>query len=162
MKIPIKITVNGDLYSLEVPPAMSLLDLLRDGLGLTGTKSGCNKGECGACTVILNGKSVNSCLILAVECDKAEVLTIEGIADKGKLHPVQQAFIDEGAIQCGFCTPGMIMRTIAFLKENPNPTPQEARASIEGNICRCTGYEKIVKAILKSAEMIKNQNSTEK
>lgn len=148
-------TINGDSHTLDVEPGMSLLELLRERLGLTGTNSGCNKGDCGACTVLMNGRSVNSCLVLAAECDGAEVLTIEGLAQGGKLHPVQDAFIEEGAVQCGFCTPGMIMRAVEFLKDNPAPTEEEARAAIEGNICRCTGYERIVVAILTAAKKLK-------
>ncbi len=143
--------VNGDIHKLEVEPELSLLEMLRERLGLTGTNCGCNQGDCGACTVIMDGRAVNSCLVLAAECDGAYVLTIEGLARRGKLHPVQEAFIEEGAVQCGFCTPGMIMRTVAFLAYNPNPTKEQARTAIEGNICRCTGYERIVEAILTAA-----------
>lgn len=151
------ITVNGDAHSAEVEPELSLLELLRERLGLTGTNCGCNRGDCGACTVIMEGCSVNSCLVLAAECDGAHVLTIEGVADKGGLHPVQQAFIEEGAVQCGFCTPGMVMQTVAFLADNPDPSEEEARAAIEGNICRCTGYERIVAAILAAAKKMKRK-----
>jgi aerobic-type carbon monoxide dehydrogenase small subunit (CoxS/CutS family) len=155
LKAAITLTVNGDSHSLEVEPELSLLEMLRERLGLTGTNCGCNKGDCGACTVIMNGKSVNSCLVLAAECDGAHILTIEGLAREGKLHPVQEAFIEQGAVQCGFCTPGMVMQTVAFLASNPNPTEEEARAGIEGNICRCTGYERIVEAILSAAGKMK-------
>jgi carbon-monoxide dehydrogenase small subunit len=155
LKVPVTLTVNGDSRSIDVEPELSLLELLRERLELTGTNCGCNKGDCGACTVIMNGRSVNSCLVLAAECDGATVLTIEGLAREGELHPVQQAFIEEGAVQCGFCTPGMIMQTVAFLASNPNPTEEEARAGIEGNICRCTGYERIVEAILCAARKMK-------
>ena len=134
---------------------MSLLELLREGLGLTGTNCGCNKGDCGACTVIMNGRSVNSCLVLAAECDGSHILTIEGLAREDGLHPVQEAFIREGAVQCGFCTPGMIMQTVSFLASNPDPTEEEARKAIEGNICRCTGYERIVEAVLSAAREMK-------
>lgn len=153
------LTVNGDIRSADVEPEMSLLEMLREEFGLTGTNCGCNKGDCGACTVIMDGKSVNSCLVLAAECDGATVLTIEGLARSGELHPVQQAFIEEGAVQCGFCTPGMVMRAVEFLAANPEPTEEEARVSIEGNICRCTGYERIVEAILAAAAKLKEKGS---
>jgi carbon-monoxide dehydrogenase small subunit len=152
LKKPITLTVNGDAFTPYVSAELSLLQMLREDLGLTGTKSGCNMGDCGACTVILDGRSVNACLVLACECDGAVVQTIEGIAEKGVLHPVQEAFIEEGAIQCGYCTPGMVMQTVAFLKDHPAPSDEEARAGIEGNICRCTGYEKIVAAIQSAAK----------
>ena len=152
MKIPITLHVNGDEYNLYIESHLSLLDVLRDELELTGTNRGCNQGDCGACTVLYNGRAVNSCLLLAADADGGEIITIEGIATKAGLHPVQQAFIDEGAVQCGYCTPGMIMQTVAFLKEYPDPTLKEAKDAIEGNLCRCTGYKKIVKAILKAAE----------
>ncbi len=155
--IPIRIAVNGDVYEREVPPGTTLLDFLRDGLGLTGTNAGCRAGDCGACTVLLDGKSVNSCIVLACECDGSEVLTIEGLSRGGALHPLQQAFMDEGAVQCGFCTPGMIMRCAEFLARNPDPTPAEARAAIEGNICRCTGYENIVRAVIAAAGAMKGR-----
>lgn len=136
-------------------PELSLLELLRERLSLTGTNCGCNKGDCGACTVIMDGRAVNSCLVLAAECDGAHVLTIEGLSREGKLHPVQEAFIEEGAVQCGFCTPGMVMQTVAFLAANPDPTEEDARRAIEGNICRCTGYERIIVAILNAAVKLK-------
>jgi carbon-monoxide dehydrogenase small subunit len=139
-----------------VEPELSLLELLRERLDLKGTNCGCNKGDCGACTVIMDGRAVNSCLVLAAECDGSHVLTIEGLAHEGKLHPVQDAFIEEGAVQCGFCTPGMIMQTVAFLASNPDPTEEDARRAIEGNICRCTGYERIVVAILTAAKKLKS------
>ncbi len=134
---------------------MTLLDFLREYLGMTGTNAGCRTGDCGACTVLLDGKSVNSCLVLACECDGKAVLTIEGLSAGGRLHPLQEAFMDEGAVQCGFCTPGMIMRGVEFLRGNPDPSPAEARVAIEGNICRCTGYENIVKAVLAAARKMK-------
>jgi carbon-monoxide dehydrogenase small subunit len=154
--VPVTVTVNGDSYSLEVEPELSLLEMLRERLNLTGTNCGCNRGDCGACTVIMDGRAVNSCLVLAAECDGSHVLTIEGLARKGKLHPVQEAFIEEGAVQCGFCTPGMVMQTVAFLASNPDPTEEDARRAIEGNICRCTGYERIVVAILNAAGKLKS------
>ncbi len=154
MKHNIRLTVNGESYTVAVEPRESLLDVLRDKLSLTGAKKGCNRGDCGACTIIMDGKTVNSCLVLAVEADDREVLTIEGLANKGQLHPVQEAFIQYGAIQCGYCTPGMIMSAKALLDENPNPTEEEIKRAIGGNLCRCTGYVKIVDAIKKAAESI--------
>lgn len=147
-------TLNGDPTEVIVKDNMTLLDLLRDKLGLTGTKKGCEQGECGACTVMLDGKPVNSCCTLAVECEGREVVTIEGIAKGGKLHPIQRQFIEKWALQCGYCTPGMIMSAKALLDVNPHPTEleiREAREAIEGNLCRCTGYAKIVEAIQAAA-----------
>ncbi len=152
MKHLIKLTVNGEDYEVAVEPSRSLLDVLRDDLELTGTKKGCETGDCGACTVILEGKPVNACLILAVSAKGKSILTIEGVAQGGKLHPVQDAFINYGAIQCGYCTPGMILSAKALLEENPRPTEWEVREAIAGNLCRCTGYVKIVKAILAASE----------
>ena len=148
MKNNISLNVNGRSHSLEVDSQRTLLDVLRRDLGLTGTKEGCGMGDCGTCTVLLNGKPINSCLTLAVEADGQKVETIEGVATNGKLHPVQQAFIDHGAVQCGFCTPGMILSAKALLEDNPRPTELEVRTYIAGNLCRCTGYDKIVKAIM--------------
>ena len=144
-------TLNGDPTEVIVKDNMTLLDLLRDKLGLTGTKKGCEQGECGACTVMLEGKPVNSCCTLAVECEGREVVTIEGIAKGGKLHPIQRQFIEKWALQCGYCTPGMIMSAKALLDVNPHPTELEIREAIEGNLCRCTGYAKIVEAIQAAA-----------
>ena len=143
----VELTVNGTTHTIEVKSNWTLLKVLRDKLCFTGTKCGCEKGECGACTVLMNGKSILSCLTLAVAADKQEILTIEGLATNGELHPIQQAFIDHGAVQCGFCTPGMILSAKALLDENPHPTDEEIRDRINGNICRCTGYAKIVEAI---------------
>ncbi len=140
--------VNQEPVRLRVSPLATLLEVLRGELELTGTKLGCGEGECGACSVILNGKVTNSCLVLAVECEGLEVLTIEGLAENGKLHPIQQAFIEYGAIQCGFCTPGMIMAAYALLNSTPSPTEGEVKRGLEGNLCRCTGYRKIVQAVL--------------
>jgi carbon-monoxide dehydrogenase small subunit len=134
--------------ALGVAPSVTLLDLLRNDLELTGTKYGCGEGECGACSVILDGTIVNACLVPALECAEREVLTIEGLAKGGRLHPIQKAFIDSGAIQCGFCSPGMIMAAHALLEANPSPTEDEIKRGLEGNLCRCTGYRKIVDAIL--------------
>ncbi len=154
MKHNIRLTVNGESYTVAVEPCESLLDVLRDKLSLTGTKKGCNRGDCGACTIIIDGKTVNSCLVLAVEADDKEVLTVEGLANNGQLHPIQEAFVQYGAVQCGYCTPGMIMSVKALLDENPNPTEEEVKRAIGGNLCRCTGYVKIIDAIKKAAEVI--------
>jgi len=143
----IRIQVNGEWQELEIDCRKSLLDLLRDHLGLTGTKRGCDTGDCGACSVILDGKIVNSCLVLAVEAEGKSILTIEGLTSEGDLHPLQKSFVEHGAIQCGFCTSGMIMTAKALLDENANPSEEEIRMAIAGNICRCTGYVKIVEAI---------------
>jgi carbon-monoxide dehydrogenase small subunit len=147
MKQELLITVNGDEHHLLVDTRRTLLDVLRDDLGLTGTKNGCGAGECGACTVLLDGEPVNSCLTLAHEAAGRDVLTIEGLSSGGVLHPVQQAFVSQGAIQCGFCTPGMVMTTKALLDRNPDPTREEILAGLRGNLCRCTGYVKIVEAV---------------
>lgn len=154
MKQKIHLRVNDQDYEAFVEPNSTLLDLLRNELGLTGTNKGCATGDCGACTIIMNGDSVNSCLVLALDANGAEITTIEGLAQKnnGKLDPLQQAFIDEGAAQCGFCTPGMIIVAKDFLKKNPNPTEEDCESAISGNLCRCTGYTKIVNAIKKVAE----------
>ncbi|ABO50033.1 (2Fe-2S)-binding domain protein [Desulforamulus reducens MI-1] len=148
--------LNGDPMELLVSPEDTLLDVLRDQLGLTGTKKGCGKGECGACTVIMNGKSVNSCIVPALQAMDSEVETIEGIGTSEKLHPLQETFIDHGAIQCGFCTPGMIMSAKALLDQNLAPTRTEIKEAIAGNICRCTGYVKIEEAVQSAAEIMKN------
>jgi aerobic carbon-monoxide dehydrogenase small subunit len=143
----IRITVNGKLYELSVRPHATLLEVIREDLGLTGTKEGCGVGECGACTVIMNGKSVNACLVLAPEADGKEITTIEGLAQDQALDPIQQAFYEIGGLQRGFCTPGMIMSTKALLNETPEPTDQEIRKGLEGNFCRCTGYTKIFESV---------------
>ena len=139
--------VNGERRELEVAQHRSLLDVLREELGLTGTKKGCNAGDCGACTVLLDGVPVNACLVLAVQAAGREVTTIEGVAEDGKLHPVQEAFVEHGAAQCGFCTPGVIMNSIALLRETPKPTRSEIQEALSGNLCRCTGYIQIIAAI---------------
>ncbi len=146
-KREITLKVNGRDYTLEIYPWKTLLEVLRDELHLTGTKSGCEKGECGACTVIVDGLAVPSCSVLALSVSGKDILTIEGLEESGELHPIQRAFIDAGAVQCGFCTPGFIMTAYAFLKKNPNPTRDEIVDAISGNLCRCTGYKKIVDAI---------------
>jgi len=154
MKSFIQLTVNGQSVDAAVEPNRTLLQFLREDLGLTGTKHGCGLGDCGACTVILDGQAVNSCLVLAIHANGREVLTVEGLAENGKLHPIQQAFVDKGSIQCGFCSPGMILSAKALLDTNPNPTEQEIRMAISGNLCRCTGYQKIVEAIGEAAKII--------
>jgi carbon-monoxide dehydrogenase small subunit len=143
----IRLTVNGRPYEREVDAETRLLDLLRETLHLTGTKEGCGEGECGACTVLIDGRPVNSCLVLAPQADGADVLTIEGLAAGEALHPIQQAFVDAGGVQCGFCTPGFIMSAYALLRDIPDPTDDEIRSALEGNLCRCTGYGQIVEAI---------------
>lgn len=155
MKFQIKINVNGKDYELLVEPNLSLLDVLREKLKLTGTKRGCEEGECGACTVIMDGKAVNSCLVLAVEADGKKITTIEGLEENGELHPLQKAFIDYHAFQCGFCTPGMIMTAKALLDENPHPTEEDIKRAIAGNICRCADYTNIIKAIMAASKSIK-------
>jgi len=149
MKIPL--TINGEHRELEVEPFRSLLDTLRNEAGLTGTKKGCDVGDCGACTVILDGKPVCSCLVLAAEAEGCEVTTIEGLSSDGKLHPLQESFLKFGGAQCGFCTPGVIMMAKALLDANPSPSEEEIRFAIAGNICRCTGYTKIIEAIKETA-----------
>jgi len=146
-KMTINFTVNGQEYDLVVPVNRTLTQVLRENLRLTGTKQGCAVGDCGSCTVLLNGLPVNSCLVLAVEADGQEITTIEGLAQDEQLHPIQQAFVEHGGIQCGFCTPGMILSSKALLDKNPTPTEHEIREAISGNLCRCTGYQKIVEAI---------------
>ncbi len=143
----ITLSVNGSVEQLDVPSQMTLLQALRDKLALTGTKNGCNAGECGACTVLLNGEPVNSCMTLAVECDGASVVTVEGLAGNGELDPIQDAIIDEGGVQCGFCTPGVLISSRALLDRNPHPTEAEIREALVGNLCRCTGYVRIVEAV---------------
>jgi carbon-monoxide dehydrogenase small subunit len=146
-KIQITTTINNKPRKLEINPSQTLLDLLRDEFGLTGTKRGCEVGECGACTVLMNGEAVNSCLVLAPQIDGKEVLTVEGLAEDGKLHPLQESFMDHDAVHCGFCTPGMLMSAKQLIEENSKPTEEEIRAAISGNLCRCTGYVQIVDAI---------------
>ena len=139
--------VNGIAVQKEISSDLRLIDFLREHLQLTGVKEGCGEGECGACTILLNGEPVNSCLILAVQVEGSEIITIEGLAENGELNPLQQAFIDYGAVQCGFCTPGMILSAKALLDKNPHPTEEEIRRAISGNLCRCTGYQAIVDAV---------------
>ena len=151
----LSLTVNGEYISANVDPAIRLIDFLRDQLFLTGAKVGCGKGECGACTVIMNGKAVAACIVPVMRSQGSVVETIEGLADKDKLHPLQQEFIDKGAVQCGWCTPGQIMSAKALLDENPNPSLEDVREALGGNICRCTGYKKIVEAVLGAAELLR-------
>ncbi|OGQ75025.1 MAG: (2Fe-2S)-binding protein [Deltaproteobacteria bacterium RIFCSPLOWO2_12_FULL_57_22] len=154
MSLNIRLRVNGRQQSARIEPSLSLLDLLRDTLGYKGVKICCNTGECGACTVLFNGKPVNSCVVLAADATGAEIVTVEGLAEGDRLHPVQQAFIDTGAVQCGYCTPGFIISVKALLDRTTNPTPEEIEEAVSGNICRCTGYAKIVDAIHLAADRI--------
>jgi carbon-monoxide dehydrogenase small subunit len=151
------LNVNGETYIAEhAPVSRTLLQVLRDDLGLTGTKEGCGEGDCGACTVMMDGLAVNACLVLAAEAEGKPIVTVEGLVRGGKLHPLQQAFVDEGAVQCGFCTPGMLMSAKALLDVNPSPTEAEIRTTLSGNLCRCTGYVRIVSAVQRAAtEMAK-------
>ncbi len=151
-KLPVNYTINGRPYDAYIEPNRTLLEVVRDDLRLTGAKEGCGTGDCGACSMIVNGKLVTSCLMLAAQADGAEITTIEGLAQDGQLHPIQQAFIDEGAVQCGFCIPGIILAGKALLDSNPNPSEKEIRSALAGNLCRCTGYTRIVQAIASAAE----------
>jgi len=151
----IQVAVNGKAYELMVPPWRTLLEVIREDLKLTGAKEGCGQGECGACTVIMGGKTVNSCLVLAVEADGQEITTIEGLSEDSKLHPIQEAFVEHAGMQCGFCTPGMIMSAKELLDRNPDPSEREIREGIAGNVCRCTGYTKIVESIGAAAKAMK-------
>jgi len=154
MKREIELKVNGEDHSIVIDTREILLDTLRYRLGFLGPKEGCGNGNCGSCTVVLNGVTVNSCLTFTIEADGGEVTTVEGVAVDGKLHPVQQAFIDNAALQCGFCTPGFIISAKALLERNPNPTEEEIRLALSGNLCRCTGYDKIVRAVQAAAQML--------
>lgn len=157
----IKFNVNGDPISIEVEPQWTLLRTLRDELGLTGTKEGCGEGDCGACTVLVDGKAVPSCLVLAIDVDGRNVTTIEGVARGTELHPLQKAFLEKGAVQCGFCTPGMILTAKSLLNQNPCPSEEEIRFAIAGNLCRCTGYVKIVDAIETVAQATSGENTND-
>ena len=152
MKVPITVTVNGKAHQSEVEPRMLLVHYLREELNLTGTKVGCDTSQCGACVVRMNGSTIKSCTCLAVQADGAEITTIEGVAQDGNLHPVQEAFWNNHGLQCGYCTAGMIMTVTELIQRNPHPSAEEVRAGLEGNICRCTGYHNIVKAALAAAE----------
>ena len=157
MKKLLQLTVNGDLRQILVEPYYSLLDTLRDEIRLTGTKKGCDEGDCGACTVFLNGKSVTSCMVLAHSAHDAQVTTVEGLAARDVLHPVQQAFAEHGGLQCGFCTPGLIMSAVGLLESNSSPSAEEVKYAIGGNLCRCTGYSKVVESILAAVEAMGGQ-----
>ena len=154
--VTITTTVNGERFTRSVPVNMTLVEFIRDELHLTGTKEGCDEGECGACTILFDGHPFNSCLVLAAEADGHEITTIEGMAHDGRLHPIQEAFLEVGAVQCGYCTPGMILSAKAVLDEFPDPTEAQIRTGIEGNICRCTGYNRIVSAIQLAAKKIRD------
>lgn len=158
--VKIRVKINGQWREAETAPDRLLIDMLREEFCLTGTKKGCGEGECGACTVIMNGRSVLACLIPVSKADGADILTIEGLTPEQGLHPIQQAFQDEGAVQCGYCTPGMVMTAKVLLDENPSPTEEQIRRAISGNLCRCTGYTKIVGAIARSASVMRGETST--
>jgi carbon-monoxide dehydrogenase small subunit len=151
-KLDVELTVNGEKYNLKVSSQERLLDTIRKQLKLTGTKEGCSVGECGACTVILDDKAVNSCMILTAQVDGSKIITVEGLESKSGLHPLQKAFVEKQAIQCGFCTPGMLMSALALLKDNPQPSKEEIKTALEGNLCRCTGYQQIIEAVEEAAE----------
>lgn len=153
----VRMKVNGNWIERETRPDRILLDFLREDLGLTGTKKGCEEGECGACTIIMNGKTVLSCLLPVSKADRAEIMTVEGLAKKDQLHPLQQAFWEGGAVQCGYCTPGMLLSAKALLDENPEPTIEEIKQAISGNLCRCTGYAKILRAIQTATDRIRKE-----
>lgn len=150
-KVPLQLTVNGKPYAVEVEPRTLLVELIREQLNLTGTHVGCDTTYCGACTVLLNGRNVKSCTVLAVQADRSDVRTVEGLATEGKLHPVQEAYAANHGLQCGFCTPGLLMSTVRLLEKHPKPTDQQIRKAIAGNTCRCTGYQNILKAIRAAA-----------
>ncbi len=156
MKQTIDLKVNGQTYEVETQPWRTLAEVLRDQLNLTGTKISCAEGHCGACTVIINGKAVNSCLMLISEAQGKEILTIEGLSKGGELHPIQDAFVTHGAVQCGFCTPGIIMGAKAFLLENPDPSEEEIKKALSGHLCRCTGYVQIIEAVKAAADNMKS------
>ncbi|WP_040194528.1 (2Fe-2S)-binding protein [Clostridium culturomicium] len=158
--VKVSLNINDKIYEKVIDPEMRLVDFIRDEARLKGTKEGCGEGECGACTVIVNGKSMNSCLLLAVSMEGKEIITIEGVAAK-ELHPLQQAFMEVGAVQCGYCTPGMILSAKALLDENLQVSEEDIREAISGNLCRCTGYEKIVEGVLTAQQMLQNQDSQE-
>jgi carbon-monoxide dehydrogenase small subunit len=155
-EIEIGLKVNGVDYQLKIEPWRTLVEVLRDNLGLTGTKKSCNEGECGACTVIMDGLPVASCLVLAIDAQGKDITTIEGLAKEQKLDPIQESFLRNGGLQCGFCTPGMVMASKALLDDNPNPTLEEAREAISGNLCRCTGYQHIIDSILDASKVTRD------
>jgi len=156
-KIKINFTINGKDKKIETFPNRTLLSILREDLGLTGVKNGCEEGECGACTVLMDGSPVNSCMVFIGQADGHDFVTIEGVSKDGQMHPVQQAYINNGAVQCGFCTPGFVLSTIALLERNSNPTDDEIKVALSGNLCRCTGYTKIIKAVKSAAKEIQNE-----
>ncbi len=156
-RIPVELTVNGDIYSEMVDARFSLADFLREQLALTGTHLGCEHGVCGACTVLVDGVTVRSCLMLAVQAQGSEVTTVEGLASEGEYHPIQQAFHEEHGLQCGFCTPGFLLATSELLENSPQPTEDEIRQNLSGNICRCTGYQQILAAVQRAAELIREE-----
>jgi carbon-monoxide dehydrogenase small subunit len=158
MNRKIQFTLNGKIIRMDVPSHRLLLDLLRDEIGLTGTKEGCGTGDCGACTIIMNGKPVNSCLILSGELDGGDVTTIEGLKIGPELHSIQKAFVQDGGAQCGYCTPGMLMMSKALLDENSDPSEEDIRFALSGNLCRCTGYAKIIQAVQDAAAMMRQKN----
>ena len=151
-KIPIQVTINGQAHQAEVDSRLLLVHFIREEVGLTGTKIGCDTSQCGACVIMMNGSTVKSCTCLAVQADGADIMTIEGLATNGDLHPIQEAFWDNHGLQCGYCTAGMIMTSVELLQRNPHPTAEQVRAGLEGNLCRCTGYQNIVKSVLAAAE----------
>jgi carbon-monoxide dehydrogenase small subunit len=157
-QVEITLKVNGIRYTVDVKPQRTLVEVLRETLGLMGTKKSCNEGECGACTLLMDGKPVASCLVLAIDAQGKEILTIEGLSQGENLHPIQEAFLKHGGIQCGFCTPGMVMSAKAFLDEHPKPTETEVRKAISGNLCRCTGYQQIVDSIMAGSQMMKRES----
>ncbi|MGD9031876.1 MAG: (2Fe-2S)-binding protein [Desulfobacteraceae bacterium] len=154
MKQQIELHVNGQVYEIETEPWRTLLEVLRDGLNMTGTKVSCAEGHCGACTVIIDGEAVNACLTLAMEAQDKEILTIEGLSEGGDLHPIQESFVTHGAVQCGFCTPGLIMASKVFLEHNPEPSDEEIKKVLAGHLCRCTGYMQIIEAVKAAAELM--------
>ncbi|MEJ5203467.1 MAG: (2Fe-2S)-binding protein [Anaerolineales bacterium] len=154
-RIQVSLKVNGKKYRLETPPNRTLLEVLREDLGLTGAKDGCSSGECGACTVLLDGRAVNSCLVLIGSADGHSIETVEGLQKAGMPHPLQKAFVEKGAVQCGFCTPGMLMAAKALLDQNPKPDEEQIRTALAGNLCRCTGYTKIIDAVQEAAKELR-------
>ncbi len=157
-KVAIEFEVNGRKVALEVEPRERLLDVLRDRLGLTGTKEGCGKGDCGSCTVLLNGVAVNSCLVLAVQVQGKKITTVEGLGTRENLHPLQEAFLSHGAVQCGYCTPGMLLAAKALLDRNPSPTREQIAVAISGNLCRCTGYKQIIDAVAAAVQAVTQES----
>lgn len=153
-RVAVTTKINGHEVDFLCEPRQSLLEVLRDELQLTGTKEGCNNGNCGACSVLIGGRVINSCLVLAVEAEGQDIRTIEGMAEAGKLHPLQEVFLEQAALQCGICTPGFLVASKALLEQNPNPTEEEVRLFLAGNLCRCTGYDKIVRAVLEAARRL--------